>query len=232
MRRMSAIPALGKFAAPSPEVVAACAERAAAHAEEERRRLAPARIAAAGIPGRYLSASLADCDPAVARWASLAVEGRWDGEAPFLLLTGANGVGKSHQACAALMALAPAAALAFCEMPEVVEACCADYGRNADREIARLSCSGALVIDELGHERATDRTAQWVFNLVHRRWKRRRPTVVVTNLDSQGLLDHYARCGDATMGRSIVSRIGSGAVVRLEGRDRRFSAASPGRAEP
>ena len=120
MRRMSAIPALGKFAAPSPEVVAACAERAAAHAEEERRRLAPARIAAAGIPWRYLAASLADCDPAVARWASLAAEGRWDGEAPFLLLAGANGVGKSHQACAALMALAPSSTLAFCEMPEVV----------------------------------------------------------------------------------------------------------------
>ena len=39
--------------------------------------------------------------------------------------------------------------------------------------IDRAKCA-LLVIDELGHERATDRTAQWVFNLVHRRWKRRR----------------------------------------------------------
>ena len=231
MARTSATPAPGRFVPPPPEVVAACAERAAARAEDERRRRAAARIAAAAVPGRYMSASLADCDPAVARWAALAAEGRWEGEAPFLLLAGANGVGKSHQACAALMALAPSATLAFCEMPEVVEACLADFGRNAEHEIARLSCAGALVIDELGHERATGRTAQWVFNLVHRRWKRRRPTVVVTNLDSRGLLDHYARCGDATMGRSIVSRIGSGVVVRLEGRDRRFSA-QPGRAEP
>lgn len=219
------------FPVPPPEVRAACEARLREAEGRRAEALARQRLAASGVPERFRCAALADCDPAVREWARAALAGGGGGDAPFLLLLGRNGRGKSHQACAALMALAPAMGVLYAEAPEFAGACSEDYGRGAAAEVARLAAAPALVLDELGKEPATARTAAWVFEVLNRRWKRRRPTVACSNMDSDGLAAHYARIGEETMGQSIISRLGSGAVVRLEGRDRRFSAA-PGRAEP
>ena len=230
MTPLASTRALSELAAAPPGGRAAPGD-APGREEAARRRELAARVRAAGVPERFRAASLADCDPEVREWAEAVLGGTWPRD-PFLLLLGRNGRGKTHQAAAALMALLRGGPGLFAEAPQIVNECAEGYGRNAEAVLARYKAAGVLFIDELGKERFDAKTAPWLFDLVQRRWLRRRPTIVATNMDSDGLALHFAACGEPTMGQSIISRLGSGAVVRLEGRDRRFSADSPGRAEP
>lgn len=229
MMPLASTRALSEFAVPTFPAFDEAEERE--REREARRRELAARVRAAGVPERFRGARLADCDPAVRRWAEAVAAGTWEGD-PFLLLLGKNGRGKTHQAAAALMALLRDRDGLFAEAPQIVGELSENYGKFAEPRLLRYKAAGVLFIDELGKERFDAKTAPWLFDLVQRRWSMRRPTIVASNMDSDGLALHFAACGEPTMGRSIISRIGSGAVVRLEGRDRRFSAASPGRAEP
>lgn len=229
MMPLASTRALSELAAPTRPAPDEAGERE--REREARRRELAARVRAAGVPERFRGAKLADCDPDVRRWAEAVAGGTWEGD-PFLLLLGRNGRGKTHQAAAALMALLRDRDGLFAEAPQIVGELAEDYGKFAEVRLLRYKAAGVLFIDELGKERFDAKTAPWLFELVQRRWLRRRPTIVASNMDSDGLAMHFAACGEPTMGQSIISRIGSGAVVRLEGRDRRFSAAPPGRAEP
>ncbi|MCI8425681.1 MAG: ATP-binding protein [Adlercreutzia sp.] len=226
MVRIADTPTLSEFRVPPAEVRAACEVRLREAEASEAAARTRRRVADSGVPERYLGGTLAACHPGVARWAAAAAAGDLAGcDSPFLLLHGENGTGKTTQACAALLSLAPSMTIRFVDLPELFEEAMADGCRRAAEVIARCTVAGALVVDELGKEELNRKTAAWAFNIVQRRMKRRQPTVFVTNMDSAGLKRHFDACGDPTMGDSIVSRILAGHRVRFDGADRRIGGA-------
>mgnify|MGYP001615049261 CR=1 FL=1 len=150
--------------------------------------------------------------------------------APWLVLVGGNGLGKSHVAEAALRELAAAGKQVRWE--SVVGLLkrlrqCYDRGESADDLLDRVIGTPWLVLDDLGRESPEDgrgRTASaWVqaqlFRLVDERGIARRPTLVSTN---EGLKTLAARLGQATAERVMDTGTGLTAMVTLEGKSWRL----------
>jgi DNA replication protein DnaC len=72
-----------------------------------------------------------------------------------------------------------------------------------------------LVLDDLGAGISTDWTADTLYRLVDERWARHRATIVTSNFTPEQL--------EQKIDPRVVSRLASGRVVRLKGRDRRFT---------
>ena len=189
-------------------------------ARRERMRVARQRIASAHIPPLYASASLGDCHPAVAEYASEVAEGGTG----WLLLTGRNGRGKTHQACAALRHLAKTHRVEFATMQGILDECKQTFGRPESEEDVKSHYRNVpvLVLDDLGKENPTDYSLPIIFDIVDRRYTRLKPTIITTNMNAAQLLAHMSMKGDRTMAESVVSRLGTARVVEITGPDRRL----------
>ncbi len=71
-----------------------------------------------------------------------------------------------------------------------------------------------LIIDDLGVEKDTERSLEHVYNLIDHRYAWERGTVITSNMRGKELAARY--------GTRIMSRIKTGAVVELKGKDRRL----------
>jgi DNA replication protein DnaC len=76
-----------------------------------------------------------------------------------------------------------------------------------------------LILDDIGAGISTDWTADTLYRLIDERWARHRATIVTTNFTPEQL--------EQKIDPRVVSRLASGRVVRLKGRDRRFSGGRP-----
>jgi DNA replication protein DnaC len=83
------------------------------------------------------------------------------------------------------------------------------YRGDADDPLPELATAALLVLDDLGREKSTERTAERLYVLVNRRYEAKLPTVATTNYT---VADLCARGYDV-----IVSRIleDGGHVVKL-----------------
>lgn len=140
-----------------------------------------------------------------------------------MLLTGANGRGKTHQACAVLAFLARGMRVRFCSMQGILDECKDTFGRPESMESVkrRYVAVPFLAIDDLGKEQATEWSLPLIFAILDGRYSRCRPTMFTTNMDANGLLTHLTRCGERTMADSVLSRVLTAECVRVEGEDRR-----------
>ena len=148
-----------------------------------------------------------------------------------LILTGPTGVGKTHLVAGILAARAeawlakypsPAVDLAdgrvavrppfsdrFANVAELLDRINVWYRGDADDPLPELARADLLILDDLGREKSTERTAERLYVLVNRRYEARLPTVATTNYD---VADLCGRGYDV-----IVSRIleDGGHVVKL-----------------
>ena len=178
----------------------------------ERERAAAQRVLASGIPPEFRGADVTD--PRVAGWLLSPGYG--------LLLKGRPGRGKTHQACAALKALALAGSVRFVSADDMVRECAQARraGETPQECVNALTAPRALVIDDLGKEEDRWNAVQTVFAVIDRRGQKMRPTIVTTNLDGKALLARYAESNPATA-NAIISRLSRYTVVEVEGEDRR-----------
>lgn len=188
---------------------------AASEAEERRQAAAAARsrILASGIPPEFRAADVTD--PRVAGWLLSPGYG--------LLLKGRPGRGKTHQACAALKALALSGSVRFVSADDMVRECAQarKAGETPQGCINALTAPRALVIDDLGKEEDRWNAVQTLFAVIDRRGQRMRPTIVTTNMDGRALLARYSERGDRATAEAIISRLSRYAVVEMDGDDRR-----------
>ncbi len=195
-------------------------ERAIREEEEQVRRSEYLRrLGDARIPERYKAAELADCLGEVQRYAEDVIDGG-DG---WMLLVGANGRGKTHQACATLRHVVRKIRGRFCTMQGILDECKDTFGRPESMESVkrRYISEPFLVIDDFGKEQATEWSLPLVFAIIDGRYNRCKPTMFTTNMDANGLLAHLMRSGERTMADSVLSRVLTAECVAVAGVDRR-----------
>lgn len=163
------------------------------------------------VPARFATADLGGLGgppgDEVRAWATA------PGPRPNLVILGPVGVGKTHAAIAACRADHNAGLeVQFLPVVEML-----DMLRPGGPEGALwdLCAVDRLVLDDLGHEKATDWTQERLGAVVNRRWLEQRPTIATSNLEPDDLR--------AALGERMYSRlVRSGAVVvRMAGGDRR-----------
>lgn len=201
-------------------MVGRCDRYAAAKAEAEARTAGVASpdellLQKAGVPPAYLHCSLETWRgviPEAVETYSRQVIGN-------LLILGSPGRGKTHLATGvALAALRRSRTVAWRSVPEILAGSRKGDWGWCDKQLQALQDAYVAVLDDLGGERGTEYDLSAIAEVVHLRHAQQRPTLATTNLTLEQLQKRDGR---------IASRLASGSVVELGGRDRRLTAEIP-----
>ena len=119
-----------------------------------------------------------------------------------LILAGKPGTGKSHLAAAIMQALIERRDVRYTTCMDMIRAVRDTWRRDADRTetqvLNALQRLDLLVIDEVGMQYGTDGEQTILFDVLDRRYREVRPTIVLTNQDQKGLREFV---GDRTFDR-------------------------------
>lgn len=187
------------------ELIAERAERAIQRAAEERERAQrdQARVAEAiqhaSIPERFKTRTLDNFTPTtprqeeiltmareyVADWRGNARAGRW------MVFAGERGVGKSHIAIAILRALMPEHVGQYITCMGMIQAVRSTWERSSQvsetQVLRHFGSTPLLVLDEVGVQYGTEGEQTILFDVLDRRYRDMRPTILLTNEDLDGL---------------------------------------------
>jgi DNA replication protein DnaC len=141
---------------------------------------------------------------------------------PSLLLLGATGVGKTHEAYGAMRELAVtgvSARWATTTAADLYAALRPRHGIDSEAEFGRYRDARLLLIDDLGADRKpTEFTEEVNFRLINHRYENHLPTLITSNVGPAELAD---RLGDR-----VTSRLAEMCErVAMKGNDRRRRAA-------
>lgn len=178
-----------------------------------------AAVLAARIPPRFAVAVVDKAE--VGAWVQRYLTDP-DG-APSLVLTGPTGVGKTHQAWAAVRAVVEGRARAgkgvrwrATTHPDLnAEMRPKPDGSHAFALEPYLAAE-LLLFDDLGAGKQSDWTGDSLHRLVDHRWAYRLPTIYSTNLTRRQLIE--------AVGDRVVSRLADAEHVAIKGGDRRWAA--------
>jgi DNA replication protein DnaC len=165
------------------------------------------------VPARFAAATLEDLADQPDHVRERITEWSNDPAGRNLILGGPVGVGKTHTAIAACRPLwLDGTDVEFHPVGELLDLLRPGGPQDA---MDRLVAVPILIIDDLGSERATDWTAERLYNLVNRRWLEALPIAATSNLDKTAFSE--------ALGERVYSRLtGDGAVgVKFGGQDRR-----------
>ncbi|MFI9200202.1 ATP-binding protein [Streptomyces sp. NPDC053048] len=180
-------------------------------------------------PYRYQRATVTH--PDIATWADRAAADIRD--AGFLVLIGAIGTGKTHQAYGALRRIAAAGPNRF----EFIATTAPDmYGRlrpggsdkGMEHEIRRLSTVPLLLLDDLGTEKLSEWTEEATYRLINERYNQCLPLIVTTNLPVRAPLGDRGK----PTGPDLVTRLGDRLASRLAEATTVVSLTGPDRRRP
>ena len=142
----------------------------------------------------------------------------------FLLLAGANGIGKSFVA-QAIYERNSRFKLPYYDMDEAFFINQSDLNerwlyeklQNTSFELSeRLKKTKLLILDDLGTKTPSDAFSDFLYGIIDYRWNRKNDLVSIITTNMTGKITRE-RFGDA-----ILSRIASGIQIRFEGEDRRI----------
>ncbi len=180
-------------------------EREAADIEE--RRLARVRQAAydheqllgrAAIPVRFIGRTLdgfkAETPEQVKALAiSHEFVDNWDAnykKGAWLVFSGLPGTGKSHLATAILQAILPRHVGRYMTCMELIQTLRATWRKDSEKSevelLEKLTDIPLLVLDEIGVQYGTDSEQNHLFDVLDRRYREMRPTILLTNQNKDG----------------------------------------------
>lgn len=214
--------AFGKY--PKPQLISE--EEAEEIRMVERKREFDMKVKLAGIPKRYAKASIRDCRDEVAKYAA-DIDGKK--QSPWLILSGANGTGKTHQACAVMLHQIwrhPNLGARFASMGKILGKVNDTYGTRESGESALHEYTNCrlLIIDDFGKERPSSASqAARFFRVINERYDNMKPTIFTTNLSSEELVKALTVDGDVQSAVAIVDRMAdaSNVMVSFDGRSMR-----------
>ena len=138
-----------------------------------------------------------------------------------LMFFGGVGNGKSYYAAMIANALLDdARPVLFTSLSTLGGKMAADYGRNRDSLLRRLTAYDLVVLDDLGVERTTETMNENVYQIVNALYSSRTPIVLTTNLDAAGMLKET----DPNRQRIYSRLFECCKAVKVDGADRRRNA--------
>lgn len=170
------------------------AERERRRAEEEHRQMIAASCVPARFTGRTFSNFVADTPQKVHALSVVRdFAEQFDANSRAgrgLILAGMPGTGKSHLAGAALLSLLPRR-VRYLTCLDLIRAVRDTWRRDSERSevelLAYLERLDLLCIDEVGVQYGTDGEQTILFDVLDRRYREVRPTIIITNQDKAGL---------------------------------------------
>jgi DNA replication protein DnaC len=192
-------------------------------------RSADSFLAECRIPARYEHCTLANFDPwSAAHKAALEKAMQYCNGYPFLgpseglglLLTGSNGVGKTHLVVAVLreLVLTKGAGGQFWDFHELMREIKNSYDaetRTTEYQVlSPVIEMPVLLLDDLGAWRITDWMNDTLFFILNSRYLARRPTLITTNFFDASP-QHAKEAGDSYKREFLVERIGDRLRSRL-----------------
>ena len=174
-------------------------------------------IKRSGIPARFAAASLGDYQtPAAGQSQALKACRDYlaavaDGESGSLVLLGRPGTGKTHLACSiAIELMRQSGKQAYYRtVRDLIREVRATWHREAAETevdvIARLTQAPLLILDEAGTQAGSDSELMTMFDLLDGRYREALPTIIVSNLNRQGLQD--------ALGERLFDRLRDGGKV-------------------
>ena len=118
------------------------------------------------------------------------------------MLSGNPGTGKSHLAAAILQFILPKHVGAYMTLMDLIRKLRDTWRRDSEMSesqlLAKLQAIPLLVIDEVGVQYGTDGERSILFDVMDRRYREMRPTILMTNL---GKDDFRAAVGDRVFDR-------------------------------
>jgi DNA replication protein DnaC len=146
------------------------------------------------------------------------------GEIKKIVMTGKNGTGKTHLACAAIHALGGK----IMTMYEISTTIRASYIKDSDEdELAIVDGYARLplfVIDEIGRTKGSDTEANWLSYIIDKRHVRGLPTILISNKHTRKTCPNNgcADCLENYIGEDIMSRLcEDGMLLKFTGDDYR-----------
>ncbi|MCH8182108.1 MAG: ATP-binding protein [Proteobacteria bacterium] len=177
------------------------------------------RMRRAGVPERFVGATLDNFDELDGKSEALQWARRWGERHPVVFCGSRWGTGKTHLACALLrQSVESCHPSQFWSVPALLEATRSRFDDGATEQaqefMARVAAVPVLVLDDLGAERGTDWTREQLRLLIDRRWSNDLTTIVTTNLGSPKAL------GDV-LGGAVASRLAGWPWLLVGGVDMR-----------
>lgn len=180
------------------------------------------------IPERYEDAVVSE--PGVVEWVRGVVAAAAGGRTPSpvvvtgpsILLLGATGTGKTHQAFGALRAISlsgVACRWLFATAADIYAGLRPRPRVDAEAEFDRYAKASLLVIDDLGAAKSSEWTEEVNYRLINHRYSHRKPTLITSNVPPRDL--------GSALGERVASRLMEMTTrVVLKGPDRRRPEAS------
>ena len=181
-------------------------ERAREWDRYEREVAIRQRFERSGVPKRYQEANLSQCAAPVREYAE---RGLRDGTC--LILSGSNGTGKTHQACAVAnqVILDDLGSVRFATLGKILGELYDTFhvSERSESVIYRYSKCRLLVLDDLGKEHMSPTNAEKLFRIIDERWANRKPTIVTTNLASRELRGSLTTSDGDGVAKAIIDRL-------------------------
>lgn len=155
-------------------------------------------LATVGVPARFVGRTLGNfkaetpeqqkalsvASDFVSNWSDNRRKGSW------LVFSGQPGTGKSHLAIAILQALVPAHVGRYMTCLELIQTIRSAWRKDSEHSemevVAELAAVPLLVLDEIGVQNGTDSEMLHLFDVLDKRYRDLKPTILLTNQNKEG----------------------------------------------
>lgn len=165
------------------------------------------------LPERYIEANISNLDEKIIK----SIKPFLDNPEGFLVIAGITGCGKTYAACALVREFfKKSTSVSFTSQEKInLEWLSLNSQGKTYDFFLRLVAPELLVIDEIGVKHPSEAFLGFFYSVINERYNNPRcATIITTNMSSTVISEQF--------GDQVVSRIGSGLIVKIDGEDRRL----------